>query len=41
MKRIVAIAILAAAVGAYLKRPVKQPAPTGVWGPAESERARH
>ncbi len=40
MKRIVALAILAAALGAYLKRPVKQPAATGVWGPADSERTR-
>lgn len=38
MKRLVALAIIAAAIGAYVNRPVKQPAPTGSWDPAEQQR---
>lgn len=41
MKRLVAIALVAAVAAAYLKRPVKQPAPTGSWGPAEHEKTPH
>lgn len=41
MKRLVAIALIAAAAAAYLKRPVRQPAPTGSWGPAEHEKTTH
>jgi hypothetical protein len=38
MKRLIAIAVVAAAVAAYAKRPVKQPQSTGSWGPAEQQR---
>lgn len=38
MKRLIAIAVVAAAAAAYLKRPVKQPNPSGSWGPAEHEK---
>jgi hypothetical protein len=38
MKRFIALAVIAAAVAAYLKRPVKQPKPTGSWGPAEHQK---
>jgi hypothetical protein len=41
MKRFAAFAVIAAVVAAYLKRPVKQPAATGVWGPADQQRTRH
>ena len=41
MKRLIAIALVLAAAAAYLKRPVKQPAPTGSWGPAEHEKMPH
>jgi hypothetical protein len=40
-KRLLVLAALAAAVAAYLKRPVKQPASTGVWGPADQRKAPH
>ncbi|MEA2000430.1 MAG: hypothetical protein U9N84_00875 [Actinomycetota bacterium] len=38
MKRLLAFAVLAAAAAAIIKRPVKQPDPTGSWGPAEHQR---
>jgi len=38
MKRLIALAMVAAAVTAYVKRPVKQPEPAGSWGPAEQQR---
>jgi hypothetical protein len=38
MKRLIALAMLAIAVTAYVKRPVKQPDPTGTWDPAEHQR---
>ena len=38
MKRLIALAVVAAAVAAYVKRPVKHPEPTGFWGPAEQQR---
>ncbi|MDJ0498698.1 MAG: hypothetical protein QNJ89_12770 [Acidimicrobiia bacterium] len=38
MKRLIALALLAAAAAAYLKRPVKQPKPTGTWDPAEHQK---
>jgi hypothetical protein len=38
MKRLIAFAVIAAAAAAYIKRPVKQPQPTGEWGPAEHQR---
>ncbi len=38
MKRLIAITVAAAVVAAYVKRPVKQPAPMGSWGPAEQQR---
>ncbi len=38
MKRLIALALLAAAAAAYLKRPVKQPQPTGTWDPAEHQK---
>jgi hypothetical protein len=41
MKRLIAIALVAAAAAAYLKRPVKQPVPTGSWDPAEHEKTPH
>jgi hypothetical protein len=41
MKRLIAFAVVAVAVAAYLKRPVKQPEPTGVWGPADHQRTPH
>jgi hypothetical protein len=41
MKRFIALALVAAAAAAYVKRPVKQPAPSGSWGPAEHEKTAH
>jgi len=39
MKRLLALAVVGAVVAAYVKRPVRQPAPTGVWGPADHKRS--
>jgi hypothetical protein len=41
MKRLIALAIVVAAATAYIKRPVKQPVPTGSWGPADHEKTLH
>ena len=38
MKRLIALAAVAAAIAVYAKRPVKQPESTGSWGPAEHQR---
>ncbi|MDX2467229.1 MAG: hypothetical protein QNL12_07940 [Acidimicrobiia bacterium] len=38
MKRLIALAVVAAVVAVYIKRPVKQPVPSGSWGPAEQQR---
>lgn len=38
MKRLITIALAAIAVAAYLKRPVRQPASTGSWDPADHQR---
>jgi hypothetical protein len=37
MKRAIAVVVAVAVVAAYMKRPVRQPEPTGSWGPAEQQ----
>jgi hypothetical protein len=41
MKRLITIVAAAIAVFVYVKRPVRQPAATGNWDPADHERASH
>lgn len=38
MKRLLALALVAVGLAAYLKRPVRQPNPTGSWDPADHQR---